>query len=104
MLSLQLVAGSTGVITASFTDEDGTAVAPNTVTYSLVKDGSIVNNKEDISITPATSVNIVLSGLDLVAGTTKIIINGTYDSTYGNNLPLKMWECFEVIDVSGEVG
>lgn len=103
MLSLQLVAGGTGVITASFTDEDDVAVIPNTLTYSLVKDGSIVNSREDVPITPATSVNIVLSGLDLVAGTTKIIIEGTYDSSYGNDLPIKQWECFEVINLPYKV-
>lgn len=99
MLSLQLVAGGTGVITASFTDEDDVAVIPNTLTYSLVKYGSIVNSREDVPITPATSVNIVLSCLDLVAGTTKIIIEGTYDSSLGSNLPIKKWDCFEVLAI-----
>lgn len=103
MLSLQLIEGGTGVITASFTDEDGTAVIPTTLTYTLLQDGNVVNSKEDVSVTPASTVNIVLSGADLINGTTKIIIKGTYNSTYGNNLPLKQWESFEVIDLPYEI-
>ncbi len=99
MLSLQLVAGSTGVISASFTDEDDNAVIPNTLNYSLYNSGSIVNSKEKISITPDSTINIILSGLDLIPGTTYIIVEGTYDSTYGNDLPIKQWECFKVVDV-----
>ena len=61
---------STYVITASFTDETGAAVVPNSVTWTLVNgDGQVVNSRSAVSVTPASSVTIVLSGDDLDLGT-----------------------------------
>ena len=99
MISQQFVEGSTGVITVAFTDTDGVAVTPNSLAYTLIRDGEIVNSREDITLTPSSTVNIVLYGNDLLAGTTKIIIEGTYDSSIGSNLPIKKWDCFEVIAI-----
>ena len=99
MISQQFVEGSTGVITVAFTDTDGVAVTPNTLTYTLIRDGGIVNSREDVTLTPSSTVNIVLYGNDLLAGTTKIIIEGAYDSSIGSNLPIKKWDCFEVIAI-----
>ena len=31
-----------------------------------------------------------------------IIIEEAYDSSYSNDLPLKQWDCFEVIDIPYE--
>jgi len=95
---------STFVITASFTDEDGNAVTPDSVTWTLTKsDGSIVNSRKDVEETPDTSINIVLSGNDLAldedetsdyvadgySGLRILTVNAVYDSDYGLNLPLK---------------
>ena len=99
MISQQFIEGSTGVITVAFTDEDGAAVTPNTLVYTLVRDGKIVYSREAFTLTPSSTVNIVLYGNDLLAGTTKIIIEGAYDSSLGSNLPIKKWDCFEVIAI-----
>ena len=91
---------STYVITASFTDETGSAVVPNSVTWTLLNgDGQIVNSRSEVSVTPASSIVIVLSGddLDLDDGETrKIRIDAVYDSTNGTNLPLKDSETFAI--------
>ena len=101
---------STYVVNAAFTDEDGDAVVPASMVWSLTdKDASIVNSREDVAVTPlASSSDIVLSGDDLVVtadeitealqdpniGIDPILVDrfitfvGTYDSTLGNGLPL----------------
>jgi hypothetical protein len=78
-------------INAAFSDDDG-AFTPNTVTWSLSDQaGNIINSRQDVSITPAASVKIVLGAADLQAsdGYDRLItINYVYNSaTYGNNLP-----------------
>jgi hypothetical protein len=87
----------TYVITASFYDEDGNAVSPDTMAWSLTdKDGTIINSREDVAISsPGTSENIVLSGNDLAItddGHSEqvryLVMEGTYTSALGT-LPLK---------------
>ena len=78
-------------ITAAFSDDDG-AFTPNTITWSLSDQaGNIINSREDVSITPDTSVIIVLGAADLSVsdGYYRLItIDYVYNSvTYGNNLP-----------------
>jgi hypothetical protein len=87
---------STYVVTAAFTDEDGIAVVPNTVTWSLKdKEGSVINEKSAESETPASSVDIVLSGNDLDPGSPDsdvgvilLTVTADYDSALGSGLPL----------------
>ena len=90
-LDTSVIEGSTIVVTAAFTDEDGDSVAPNELKYTLKREGVIVNSKEEISITPSSSVDVVLSGDDLPQGTLYFIIEGTYDSNAGTDLSLKGW-------------
>lgn len=88
---------STCVITVSFTDEDGSGVTPNEVSWTLMDlDGNIINTRESIDITPGSSVEIVLYGNDLVVSgdvqrTAKrvLLLEGTYDSDIGNDLPFR---------------
>ena len=85
---------STFVVTAHFTDEDGAEVVPETVLWSLSNDkGKIINNREDVSVTPAGTVNIVLTGDDLAIGSDgqirEVSIEATYNSTRGTGLSLK---------------
>lgn len=98
---------STYVITASFTDEDGNAVEPEAgLTWSLYdKYGNVINEREDVTLTPATSVDIVLSGDDLAltsndSGVRKLTVKGTYVSDLGT-LPLKDEVTFVVADLVG---
>lgn len=86
---------STYVVDLSFTDEDGTAVVPDTITWSIRDNaGNIVNSRDAVSATPASTVTIVLSGDDLAYDAyTKtartLTIEATYTSTAGAGLPLK---------------
>jgi len=99
---------STYVITAAFEDEDGDAVTPDSITWSLTdNDGSIINGREDVSIAvPAASNDIVLSGDDLAiqsseSGTARrwLILEAVYDSDIGANLPLKDDAVFVITDL-----
>lgn len=99
----------TFAVTVSFTDEDGDPVAPNTgLTWSLTKSDrqTIVNAREDVGITPNTSVTIVLTGDDLVKDAGELVtwrylvIEGTYNSTLGSNLPLKDHLRFPIVDIA----
>lgn len=92
---------STFVVNLAFTDEDDAAVTPSAIVYSLVdRSGNVINSLEDVSVSPASSVDIVLSGDDLqittaeqTAGYTKVarylIVEAVYDSDAGSNLTLK---------------
>jgi len=94
-LSLHAKERSTYIITASFTDEDGTAVVPTSVKWSLTDSaGNIINSRAEEVETPASSVAIVLSGKDLEHGGDDlprvVTVKALYDSaTYGNDLPLR---------------
>lgn len=86
----------TAIFTVDFKDEDDQAVVPNSVTWKLTDgDGTVVNSKSAESETPASSVDIVLSGDDLeisagFGGSAEkryVTVYGTYNSSYGSNLP-----------------
>ncbi len=94
LTSDKAVEKSTFIITASFTDENGDAVIPNSIKWTLSdSSGDIMNSREDIEIlTPAATVTIVLSGLDLAIIDTDLnrflAIEAEYDSALGSDLPL----------------
>uniref|UniRef100_A0A6M3J3J1 Uncharacterized protein n=1 Tax=viral metagenome TaxID=1070528 RepID=A0A6M3J3J1_9ZZZZ len=87
---------STFVIQCDFTDEDGNAVAPVTLTWTLTdSDGTVINSRTAVAVSSPTSTEyIVLSGDDLaLTGTAQearyLLLEGTYDSTYGTGLPIR---------------
>lgn len=106
------------VISCSFTDEDGTAVTPDSVAWTLTKrpkyvgdTATVINSREDVSETPSTTVNIVLSGDDLALLTAEVddneafverelLVKFVYDSTYGNNLPGRARYIFRIDNFS----
>ena len=100
------------VITASFTDENGDAVVPKTVKWTLVdaETEDIVNSREQVSATPATSVDILLQGDDLAIlhGQRKelreLIVEWTYDGSLGNDIPQKDMARFYVTNPGWGVG
>jgi hypothetical protein len=99
---------STYVIVATFKNEDGDLVTPKTVTWTLTdSDGDVINNRQDVSITPGTSVNIVLTGADLQAtGTVKlqkrvVTVKAVYDSILGNDLALVEAGEFDLENLKG---
>ena len=95
------------VITASFTDENGDAVTPKTVEWTLVdaETEEIVNSREQVSATPAASVDILLQGDDLAIlhGQRKelreLIVEWTYDGSLGNDIPQKDMARFYVTNL-----
>lgn len=109
MTELQVTAGDGGtvVVTASFYDESEPPelVVPNSVAWSLRSgSGSIVNAREDVSVTPASSITIVLTGDDLLYSDGKkrwLTIQATYDSTNGSGLSLTGEATFEIEDYLG---
>lgn len=85
----------TYIIPVTFRDPDQALVSPNAgLTWTLTDiGGSVINNRLQEPITAASTVNVVLSGDDLVIRANNelvVLIEGTFNSvTYGNNLPLK---------------
>ncbi len=95
---------SSAVFTASFTDEDGAAVVPNAgLVWSLTDaNGTIVNSREDVTLTPASSVVIKLTGDDLAIADDdlrerRLVIAGTYASG-GDTLTIRGIAVFELDD------
>lgn len=95
---------STFTITVSFTDEDDQAVTPNSAKWSLTDlQGNTINDRNAVELTPATSINIVMSGDDLVVpiGSTVVhrvlLVEGDYNSNIGSGLPFYA-ECKFMID------
>jgi hypothetical protein len=85
--------GNAVVIPCSFFDENGNAMTPTSIIWSLSDDnGNIVNFRLDQKIAvPAPSVNIVLSGNDVMRMVFDDLIrflkvSGTYNSPNGQGL------------------
>lgn len=97
---------STAKITVSFTDESGASVTPSAATWSLLDgDGNVVNSRNAVSLTPAASISWAIYGADLAItnGDTKrvILIEATYDSDLGSDLPFKENIHFQIQDLTG---
>ena len=84
-------------VQVSFTDTDGTAVTPSSITWTLTdSDGTVINSREDVAVaTPASTITIVLSGDDLdhsnLVRSDYIVLHveAVVDSLLGNNLPFR---------------
>ena len=119
ILTSKAVEGSTYILSVAFTDENGDAVTPDSIVYTLTtENGYIVNSLEDEPVTPDTSVDIVLSGDDLqiLDGEKKTVITidgekfnqvnrhctieWVYDSDAGQDLPGKDVAIFPLIDLT----
>jgi hypothetical protein len=100
---------STFIIPATFYDEEGVEVLPKTLKWSLCdRNNAIVNDREDIEVAGgelASTMNFVLSGEDLaiLAGKSEeqrfLVLEATYDSTLGDDLPLKDQAEFTVVNL-----
>jgi hypothetical protein len=97
--------GATKFVTVSFKDENGDAVVPNSVKWSLSDpEGSTINGRDEVSETPAEEVTVVLSGDDLMyadGGDRVLTIKAEYDSTLGNGLPIREEARFNIRDLVG---
>lgn len=85
-------AKSTAGFEVSFFDEDNAAAVPDTIVWTLYnKDRDVVNGREGVTVTPAHTVTITVSGNDnlYTDGQVRIIeVTATYDSSLGQNLPM----------------
>lgn len=97
-LTTSAIEKSTYVITCAFKNEDNEAVIPNSgLTWTLTDlNGVVINSRENVAISSASTVYIVLSGNDLqIINSAKssedrlITVEGTYNSDLGTNLPIK---------------
>lgn len=89
---------STYIVTAEFFDEDGNAVIPNEVLWTLLDPvtKAVINSRQDVSETPAESVDILLYGNDLAflggeanQAVREVKVEATYDSALATDLPLR---------------
>ena len=99
---------STFVVIASFTDENGNEATPKTLKWTLTNSqGTVINSRENVEIgSPSSEQAIVLSGKDLKMESQSsfkedrfLIVQATYDSTYGTDLPLKSSCKFKVANL-----
>lgn len=100
---MEYLASTAAGITIAFQDLSGNAVIPDTDTikWTLTNNpnasiaATVINNRQNVAVTSAASINITLSGADLALltgeeGQALRIITITYtfdDPTFGNNLP-----------------
>lgn len=110
MADLTANEGGSKVVTAVFTDEDGADVVPNSVNWTLVNEaGSVINSRENVVVSVAQSVSIVLSGDDLpwygakITDTYPIYVsfNVEYDSVLESDVPLVEEQKINVRNIIG---
>lgn len=97
------------VLPVAFWDESDppVAVIPNTdLAYTLTNfDGVPITGVIDIEITPAASVNIILTGdalaIDEWGTDRELVITGTYDSQLADNLTLNQGVRFYIRPLAG---
>ena len=95
LLTVRATEGSTYVVSVSFTDEDGDPVVPTSVKWTLTDDeGAIVNAREDVVETPASTIEVALSGDDLPSPGDQtrslyFTVEVIYDSALGIGLHLR---------------
>ena len=95
-------------VEATFYDESGNAVAPDTMTWTLTDlDGSVVNSREDeVIAAPSSTESILLQGDDLAVDGNDpvkriVTFEGTYTSAeFGAGLPLKDESVFTIIPIT----
>lgn len=96
----------TAKVTVAFTDETGASVIPSAVTWTLTdRAGNVINSRQDVSVSAAASVSFALSGNDLaIVGNDAqrvLLIEWTYNSSLGSNLPGKAQAFFTVAELVG---
>ena len=103
MMSIQLtnkpVERGSAEFVIKFYDTRKKLVEPNDdITWSLYRpDGEIVNSRENIDVTPpAEEISIVLMGDDLPNGELILLVECTFNSDLGSNLPLRKEREFRV--------
>lgn len=95
-------------ISVSFTDEDGSAATPKTLTKTLTDSaGTIMNSIDGVAVSSlSSSMVFMLSGDDLgIPDSTKLrrnfLLKGTYDSSNGTDLAIVVEVVFNIKDMVG---
>lgn len=104
------IENSSYLIELTVYDELNQEVAPKTGAWSLTdSDGTIINERDAVAISPlAATMQVLLKGDDLALSvgftgrseTRHLLFEGTYDSVYGNDNPLKDELIFPVVNVA----
>jgi len=101
MADIEFNEKSSGVITVAFEDEDGDAVIPTSILWTLTTvDGvTVINSREQVAISvPAASVDILLKNDDFAFTETeqdvkevdrRLTIEAVYNSDLGTDIPLR---------------
>lgn len=76
------------VVLFSVRDTSNNIITPSTAKWSLYdEDGLVINNRENVTITPASEMNVVLSPSDLPYELSNnhliLLLEATYVSAYG---------------------
>ena len=106
-LTEDAVERSTLVLSVSFLDEADEDVTPLTIAWTLTdRYGVVVNSRQAVAVTPATSVTIVLTGADLAllgemdGGVRLLLVTATY-SGHGGTINLREEIEFTVRSLAG---
>lgn len=107
-LSVTPAQGGAAKATISFTDENGDAVTPTSVKWTLSDpNGAIINSRSMVTLTPAASISWLMSGADLRIGgygpERILTIDALYNSTLGNDVPLRAQASFTIEQFAIEV-
>ena len=107
-LDTKAVRGSSYIINIVPKDEDGTAITPDSISYTLTDSvGTVINSLSDVSLTPADDIDLLLSGDDLEFETGEegayevvriITVTYQYDSAIQSNVPGIDSATFYVVD------
>jgi hypothetical protein len=94
-------------IQITITDEAGDPLTPNSPLHWTLTDvnGSIINDRDAETITPASTITIVLTGADLdyADGAGRLLrLHGTYDSDLGSDLNLNRQYKFAIENVTDQ--
>lgn len=90
----ELEENSTGKVTVVFTDEDGASATPKTL-FKTITDlsGNEILARTEITSGLSSNMEILISGNEVPVPTDDLgyivlLLEGTYDSNLGNDLPL----------------
>jgi len=80
--------------TFAFKDEDGNGMTPNSIAWTLTDEsGTVIHERDDVEVTPDTSVDVVLNGDDtalqegeIYLGKRIFILKIKYNSDAGTGL------------------
>lgn len=92
---------SSYVVVVKFFDEAGDLVVPTSIAWTLTDSAAaVINSRSAVSVTPASTINIVLSGDDLALASSDrkriLYLNAAYNSSYGSGLALRDEIIFEI--------